>query len=93
MATHGAKRLRAMNENLAHIIAIECLAACQGIDFHQPLLTSAALKPFHDLIREQVPHYDQDRPFTADIEAVRGLIADGRFLGAGACSKLLNVQP
>lgn len=93
MATHGAKRLGTMNNNLAHIVAIECLAACQGIDFHQPLSTSATLKPCYDLIRQRVPHYDRDRPFTADIEAVRGLITDGRFLGVKACSKLLRAQP
>lgn len=91
MATHGSRRLQPMAANLGRALAIECLAACQGIDFHKPLSTSPALSPFHDMIREQAPHYDQDRPFTADIEAVFALISDGRFLAADACSKLLKI--
>lgn len=93
MATHGARRLLSLNGNLRRIIAIECLAACQGIDFHKPLLTSQQLKPFHDLVRECAPHYDQDRPFTADIEAVSLLVEDGRFLASAACSRLLDIAP
>ncbi len=33
MATHGARRLGPMNANLARIIAIELMAAAEGIDF------------------------------------------------------------
>ena len=41
MATHGARRLGPMNANLARIIAIELMAAAEGIDFRRPLASSA----------------------------------------------------
>ena len=35
MAAHGARRLAAMAENAANVVAIELLAAAQGCDFHR----------------------------------------------------------
>ena len=35
MATHGARRLIAMNANLARIIAVELMAAAEGIEFRR----------------------------------------------------------
>src|SRR3546814_20929173 len=43
MATHGARRLSDMVENTAHIVAVELLAAAQGIDLRRPLATSPRL--------------------------------------------------
>ncbi len=45
MATHGARRLHDMAENAAAVVAIELLAATQGLDFRHPLKSSAAWKP------------------------------------------------
>ena len=44
MATHGARRLLTMTANALNIVAIEFLAACQGIDLRAPLKTSKALQ-------------------------------------------------
>ena len=44
MATHGARRLLTMTGNALNIVAIEFLAACQGIDLRAPLKTSARLQ-------------------------------------------------
>ncbi len=40
MATHGARRVVAMAENVVNVIAIELLAAAQGLEFHAPLASS-----------------------------------------------------
>ena len=74
MATFAARRLGEMAENSAVILAVECLAACQGIDFRQPLQTSDLLRQSYALLRERVPFYDQDRYFAPDIEAAKSLI-------------------
>lgn len=74
MATYAARRLLPMTENALSILAIELLAACQGIDFRRPLTTSPLLEKAHHLIREQVPFYEQDRYFAPDISAVRNII-------------------
>lgn len=70
MATYAARRLGPMNENTAAIIAIELLAAAQGIDFRKPLTTSPKLESAHVRIRKLAAHYEQDRPFHSDIESV-----------------------
>ena len=79
MATHGARRLVDMAENTAGIVAIELLAAAQGVDFHRPLKTSKILEEVMSTIRLQVPFYAKDRTFTPDIEAVKLMIQNGDF--------------
>ncbi|HWP20917.1 MAG TPA: aromatic amino acid lyase, partial [Burkholderiaceae bacterium] len=79
MATFAARKLADMATNVRHIIAIELLAAAQGIDFHRPLRTSGRLEEAHALIRSKVPHYARDRVFAPDIAAVEQLIDGGSF--------------
>jgi histidine ammonia-lyase len=83
MATHGARRLIDMAENAQTIVAIELLAAAQGMDFHRPLRSSAVLEDAHASIRAKVPFYERDRFFAPDIEAVKKLVTAGAFAGAG----------
>ena len=44
MATYAARRLGDMADNAAAIVAIELLAACQGIEFRRPLETTPVLE-------------------------------------------------
>jgi len=71
-----------MGANLAQILAIELLAACQGCDFHAPLTSSAALERVRTLVRSRVPHLDDDRYFAPDIAAAADLIASGAVIRA-----------
>jgi histidine ammonia-lyase len=68
MATHGARRLLEMTANALHIIAIELLAACQGIDLRAPLKTSPRLAAVHSALRLRVPFARSDRLLALDIE-------------------------
>lgn len=79
MAAFAARRLADMAENTAGIIAIELLAACQGVDFRSPLKTSPPLERARTMLRQRVPFYDRDRYFAPDIENATKLIASGRF--------------
>jgi histidine ammonia-lyase len=79
MATHGARRLSTMAGNAAAVVAIELLAAAQGVEFHAPHQTSAPLRDALARIRSVAPHYDEDRYFAPDIAAVRGLVEAGMF--------------
>jgi histidine ammonia-lyase len=79
MATFAARRLSDMVTNSAGIVAIELLAAAQGIDFRAPLRTSPPLQEVHSLIRSRVGFYDHDRYFAPDITAVQELIEAGAF--------------
>ena len=81
MATFAARRLQPMAENTRGILAIELLAAAQGIDFRRPLKTSAALESAHALLRKKVAFYDHDRHFAPDIEAAKSVIGEEGFQG------------
>ncbi len=82
MATHAARRLTAMADDLEAILAIELLAAGQGLDVHQPILTSPRLQAPHQALRAEVDTYTTDRFFAPDIEAARQLVADGGIVAA-----------
>jgi len=77
MATHAARRLFAMADDLEAILAIELLAAGQGLDVHAPVLTSPRLQKPHRALRAKVETYTTDRFFAPDIEAARALVAAG----------------
>jgi histidine ammonia-lyase len=79
MSTFAARRLADMAANSAGIVAIELLAAAQGIDFRKPLTTSPRLREVHALVRSKVGFYDHDRYFAPDIGAVQALVEAGAF--------------
>jgi histidine ammonia-lyase len=79
MANFAARKLADLALNVRHIIAIELLAAAQGIDFHRPLRSSTALEQVHAAIRKVVPHLERDRAFAPDIAAIERLIDADTF--------------
>jgi histidine ammonia-lyase len=79
MATYAARRLGDMARNAADIVAIELLAAAQGVEMRRPLTTSPALARVMREIRGRAAFLDQDRSMAPDIAAVRGLIESGWF--------------
>jgi histidine ammonia-lyase len=90
MATFAARRLLPMIDNVAYILAIEWLAAAQGIEFLRPLKSSAPLEAAHALLRQACPAMPQDRYLAPDIERAAGLVRSGQVgqvlhsLGIGA---------
>ena len=79
MATFAARRLRDMSENTRGVLAIELLAAAQGLDFRAPLMPSAAVAKAKAELREVVAYYDKDRYFAPDIEAATDLLYTASF--------------
>jgi histidine ammonia-lyase len=77
MATFAARRLQPMLRNTAHIVAIELLAAAQGIEFLRPLRSAPAMENVLRLVRSVSPAMMQDRSLARDIEAVHHLVATG----------------
>jgi histidine ammonia-lyase len=82
MATHGARRLLPMAENVAGVIAIEGLAAAQGCDFHAPLQSSEPLERVRSMIRAVAAHLDEDRYLADDIAAATSLVRGGDLVDA-----------
>jgi histidine ammonia-lyase len=85
MATHAGRRLLDMAENAATVVAIELLAATQGLEFHRPLKSSPALERAAKQIRALVGPYERDRYFAPDIAAITRHVQSGalrEFAGA-----------
>jgi histidine ammonia-lyase len=79
MATFAARRLHDMLDNVANIVAIELLAAAQGVEFHHPQKSSAAIEKIISTLREVSPAYVEDRSMSADFTRVAALIDNGTF--------------
>jgi len=79
MSMNAARRLHEMNDNTATILAIELLAACQGIEFHKPLTSSPALQAIYNKVRTYVAPYGEDRYFAPDIALMKQKIMDEEF--------------
>ena len=77
MATFAARRLQPMIANVTRILAIEWLAAAQGIEFLRPLASSPALESAHALLRGFSAAMMTDRSLAPDIEAAALHIGDG----------------
>jgi histidine ammonia-lyase len=75
MAPAAGKRLWEMADNVRGILAIEWLAACQGLDMRSGMTTTETLEQSRRLLRERVAHYDEDRFFAPDIETASELLA------------------
>ncbi len=88
MATFAARRLHAMLDNVADIIAIELLAAAQGIEFHRPKKSSPAIEHAIASLRKISPSYVEDRALSGDIEGVASMIDEGAF-----CDHAVSVLP
>lgn len=80
MAPRAGARLWEMAANVRHIVAIEWLASCQGMDLRDNgLKSSPRLEQARALLRESVPFYAEDRFFAPDIETAAQLLAQGRL--------------
>ncbi|HNP64244.1 MAG TPA: histidine ammonia-lyase [Woeseiaceae bacterium] len=84
MATFAARRLHTMLDNVSNIIAIELLAAAQGIDFHHPKKSSAIIENTIAGLRNISPRYDEDRSLSIDIQRVASRIDHGEFIDCAA---------
>ena len=79
MATFAARRLQEMADNTAGIVAIELLAAAQGLDLRAPLKSSPALEAAKAALRQSVAFWDQDRAMYPDIAAAKALVQSGKL--------------
>ena len=79
MGMSASRRLARMLDALRNVIAIELLAACQGIDFQAPLQTGVEARKAYALVRSVSRVVDKDRALAPDIWAVAELVARGEF--------------
>jgi histidine ammonia-lyase len=79
MGMGAARRIQPMLGNLRNVLAIELLAACQGIDLLAPLATGAQAAKARAIVRAESKMVEADRSLAPDIRAVERRIAAGDF--------------
>jgi len=87
MGMTAALQTRQIAQNVEHILALELLAAAQGVDFRREDLGDGAhlgrgTGPAYHLIRRHVPFIAEDTVLYPHIQAVRQLVADGSLVRA-----------
>ncbi|MDQ5815724.1 MAG: histidine ammonia-lyase [Actinomycetota bacterium] len=82
MGMTSARKAASILANVEHVIAIEGLAAAQGLDLRKPLEPAAGTGAGRSFIRTLSPRLDDDRPLSGDIEALSAAIASGDLLAA-----------
>ncbi|MEO7411500.1 MAG: histidine ammonia-lyase, partial [Sphingomicrobium sp.] len=79
MAPIAARKAVTIARNCAGIIAVELIAAAQGVDYHAPVKTSAALQKLHDQIRALSPHLETDRYWADEMAALQAAVLAGEI--------------
>jgi histidine ammonia-lyase len=79
MGMSAARRIAPMLTNLRNILAIELLAACQGIDLLAPLRTGTEAQKAYEIVRSISKMVESDRSLAPDMGALEGAIAAGKF--------------
>ncbi len=82
MGTIAARKARRILENAENVVAIELMCAAQAMDLFTNMRPGDGTREAYRLLRETVPHLDQDRYLAGDIEAVRALMKSGRLIDA-----------
>ncbi|XP_057281030.1 histidine ammonia-lyase isoform X2 [Pezoporus wallicus] len=76
MGGWAARKALRVIEHVEQVLAIELLAACQGIEFLRPLRTTTPLEKVYDLVRSVVRPWIKDRFMAPDIEAAHRLLVE-----------------
>ncbi len=79
MGMTSARKSFAILTNSERVIAIEALAAAQGLDL-RGMPPGPGTGAAYTTIRHVSPQVEEDRSLSGDIEAVRNLIAEGRLI-------------
>lgn len=79
MGMTAALKLRSVVDNAEHVLAIELLAAAEGIEFRRPLKGGVGVEQGFERVRSISRAVDADRSMSPDIARVATAIRDGVF--------------
>jgi histidine ammonia-lyase len=83
MAPIAARKAGQIARNAAGVIAVELMAAAEGIDYHAPLATSPKLQAIHATVRGLSPHFTADRYWADEMSALQAAVLDGAIAVEG----------
>lgn len=79
MGMTGAVKLRSVVENAEHALAIELLAAAEGLEHRAPLKPGRGALRGYEIVRELAQPLARDRALAEDFERIAQAIRAGRF--------------
>jgi histidine ammonia-lyase len=79
MGMTSALKFKRIVENAELVLAIELIAASQGLDYRAPLKAAARVERARIKVREYVARLAEDRVLSEDIETLAGAVRDGEF--------------
>ncbi|MGH2890482.1 MAG: histidine ammonia-lyase [Solirubrobacteraceae bacterium] len=79
MGALAALKARTVVEHASHVIATELVCAAQGIEFHRPLRTTAALERAIEQVRALVPRVEQDRSLAGELASLAQALRSGEL--------------
>ncbi|AOY76647.1 histidine ammonia-lyase [Clostridium formicaceticum] len=82
MGTIAARKAREIYRNTVNVLAIELMAAAQGIDFYKGYSLGKGTSKAYKLIRESIPMLQEDRVMYLDINKGATLITTHRIVEA-----------
>jgi histidine ammonia-lyase len=77
MAPIAARKAAQVARNAAGVIAVELMAAAEGIDYHAPLKTSPRLQAIHQGVRAVSPQFTADRYWAHEMSALQAAVLSG----------------
>jgi histidine ammonia-lyase len=83
MGAWAALKARQIVDCAAHVVAIELVCACQGVEFHRPLQTTVPLEAALAAVRKRVARLEQDRSLSAEVIALAHALRSGELVLAG----------
>ena len=83
MAPIAARKAIQIARNAAGVIAVELMAAAEGIDYHAPLKTSPKLQAIHCAVRASSPHFTADRYWADEMSALQAAVLAGEIAADG----------
>jgi histidine ammonia-lyase len=89
MAPIAARKAGQIARNAAGVIAVELMAAAEGIDYHAPLKTSPKLQQVHESVRALSPHFTADRYWADEMSALQAAVLEGQI----GETTILNASP
>ena len=82
MGMAAALKAQAAVDNAAHVVALEYLAAAQGLEFLKPLKAGVGPRAAAARIRKEIPPLEEDRPMAREVERVLAWMRSGELLAA-----------
>jgi histidine ammonia-lyase len=79
MGMTAALKLRNVVERVGRVVAVELLAAAEGLEHRAPLRPGRGARRAYEAVRAYAPRLTRDRPLAPDIERVAAALRRGEF--------------